>query len=273
MSVLRVDVIDKDYAPTQVREPLSVCMTILNEVRTIQQTLRDLLNQTVPPDEIVIVDAGSTDGTRAAIMSMRDYRIKVLEVPCPRGEGRNLASRVAKHDVQVTADAGCRYGQTFLANIVGPLLGGVDISAGIYQAIIPTRWSRYFIPDWKNLSYLQNKFYPSGRAMAIRKSVFERLGRYPEKLKQDSGEDTLFGIRAKRKCRRWVINRKAIVEWNAPITIEQATALAYHYGVGNGLIGCSEYEPNALTSDAVMKSSLRGYRAGCALRENPTSCD
>lgn len=43
--------------------PISVISTVLNEVDAIDALLDSLMQQSVPPAEIVIVDGGSTDGT------------------------------------------------------------------------------------------------------------------------------------------------------------------------------------------------------------------
>ncbi|MBN1967720.1 MAG: glycosyltransferase, partial [Anaerolineae bacterium] len=42
---------------------ISLIMTVFNEGDTIQAVMESLLAQTRPPDEIVIVDGGSTDDT------------------------------------------------------------------------------------------------------------------------------------------------------------------------------------------------------------------
>ena len=44
-------------------EKASLVITIRNEEKSIEGLLDSILNQTKQPDQIVIVDGGSTDGT------------------------------------------------------------------------------------------------------------------------------------------------------------------------------------------------------------------
>ncbi|MFN2164740.1 MAG: glycosyltransferase family 2 protein, partial [Anaerolineae bacterium] len=48
---------------------ISVICTVLNEAQAVSRLLDSLLAQTRPPDEVVIVDGGSSDGTQAMVMS------------------------------------------------------------------------------------------------------------------------------------------------------------------------------------------------------------
>lgn len=56
---------------------VSVVMTAFDAERYIEEALRSVLDQTVPPDEIVVVDDGSTDDT-AAIAASFAPRVTVL---------------------------------------------------------------------------------------------------------------------------------------------------------------------------------------------------
>ncbi len=49
---------------------VSVIATVLNEAGSIDLLLDSLAGQTRPPDEVVIVDGGSSDGTRGRL---REY--------------------------------------------------------------------------------------------------------------------------------------------------------------------------------------------------------
>ena len=42
---------------------ISICATVKNEADTVRALISDLKSQTLRPDEIVVVDGGSTDGT------------------------------------------------------------------------------------------------------------------------------------------------------------------------------------------------------------------
>jgi glycosyltransferase involved in cell wall biosynthesis len=50
-------------AQAKTREPVSVVVTVLDEVAVIGRLLDELLQQDQPADEIIVVDGGSNDGT------------------------------------------------------------------------------------------------------------------------------------------------------------------------------------------------------------------
>ena len=89
---------------------ISVICTVLNEAAAVGRLLDGLLAQTRPPDEVIIVDGGSSDGTPAVILSYADrLPLKLQEA---RGanisRGRNLAVKRSSGDVIASTDAGVR---------------------------------------------------------------------------------------------------------------------------------------------------------------------
>jgi glycosyltransferase involved in cell wall biosynthesis len=66
---------------------VSLVATVLDEQAGIDAWLGSVLGQTRPPDEIVLVDGGSRDGTVAAIerVAAADARVKVHRAPSRRG--------------------------------------------------------------------------------------------------------------------------------------------------------------------------------------------
>lgn len=266
---MRLEIIDRDYSPNEIRDPISVCITILNEAAGIVNFLNSMFRQKLWPDDIVIVDAGSTDGTVDRIMAYRDQRINVLRIPgILPAAARNLASRAARHELQIMIDAGTILEENVFANLVGPLIDGADISAGIFHPIVPSAWAQYFIPNWKNESYLREKFLPSCRSVAMRRALIQRI-KFDESFPYKAGEDTLFMLRAKDVCDRWTLNRRAVVRWDAPTTKAQAVELARHYGRGNGIIACDLYQSNRKVipgGNPVFAAAREGYVEGQRMR-------
>ena len=74
---------------------ISVAVPVRNEADNIGSLIRRLLTQTLPPDEIVIADGGSTDSTAEIVA---DFIAQGAPVRLIRagdalpGRGRNLAS-------------------------------------------------------------------------------------------------------------------------------------------------------------------------------------
>lgn len=86
---------------------LSLIIPTLNGSKTIGRLLNGLSSQTVPPEEIIVVDSGSEDGT---VEIVRDFRIEPIIIKREEfnhGGTRNMAAGLAKGDILIfmTQDA------------------------------------------------------------------------------------------------------------------------------------------------------------------------
>src|ERR1700686_3950158 len=113
---------------------VSVASTVLNESDDIDSLVESLMQQTLAPAEVIIVDGGSTDGTwerleaaRAkypTLVPIRDESCSLQRSPGPIARGRNVAITAASSDIVATADAGCTYHPDWLANPTAPIFSG-----------------------------------------------------------------------------------------------------------------------------------------------------
>lgn len=70
----------------------SVCITCLNEARTIRRSLDSILEILSSEFEVVIEDGRSTDGTYEILQEYsKSGKIKLIQKKCNRGQGRQLA--------------------------------------------------------------------------------------------------------------------------------------------------------------------------------------
>ena len=97
----------------------SIVIPALNEERRLGGLLSDLAAQIRPPDEVLVVDAGSTDGT--VEVARRFRRVEVLEATPPVARGRNLGGMRSGGDVVVFFDADVRVRRDFLAGLLGEM--------------------------------------------------------------------------------------------------------------------------------------------------------
>ena len=99
---------------------VSLVATVLNEAEGITDLLASIDEQSRQPDEIVLVDGGSHDGTVAILERWAADRpgIRVLSAPGSTiSGGRNLGIRVARHELIAVADAGVTLDSTWLERL------------------------------------------------------------------------------------------------------------------------------------------------------------
>lgn len=273
---IEVSVVGRD-CPLEPRPPFSLVATVKNEARGIADFLASVERQSLKPDEVVLVDGGSTDGTAQLIAGHRgSLPIRLYERPGANiAEGRNAAMRAARNELLVLTDAGCALHPDFCRNLIGCFAEGVDLVGGIYESAGEAR--NPAIPSWAVLDW--SEFLPSARAVAVRRSLALTIGSFPEHLTL-TGEDTLFAIDYRRASRKWVFNRRSVVFWDYPCDPPSMAALSRRYGKGDGESGVGEYRyPRELSEllrqwpygeadvgDAVLRDYCVGYLEGRAQR-------
>lgn len=91
-----------DYTPI-----FSIVIPTYNRASTIARAIKSCLNQTIREIEIIVVDSGSTDETRAVVNSLCDPRIHFVKEDFPRGvcPARNLGADHSRADWIVFLDS------------------------------------------------------------------------------------------------------------------------------------------------------------------------
>ena len=104
---------------------LSVIMPVYNEVRTIEEIIRRVKAVDIDK-EIVIVDDGSTDGTREYLQKISDPLISVFFQEKNMGKGAAVRTGVAAAtgDVIVIQDADLEYNPQEYHQLIKPILDG-----------------------------------------------------------------------------------------------------------------------------------------------------
>ena len=221
-------------------DTVSVVLTVLNDRPGCAAVLGAFAGQTRAPDEIVVVDGGSTDGTRELIErhAAADGRLRcVVAADSNIAQGRNAGIEQARGTVIVTTDAGCRAEPQWLERLVRPLEEdpGVDVVAGFYRmdphSILETAVGLATMRG--QLEPVDpDRFNPSARSMAFRKAVWRRAGGFPDWLY--TSEDTLFDIKLRKMGVRWAFAGDAVVRWRPRSTMRSIGKQFYLYGRGRG---------------------------------------
>ena len=76
---------------TNTNNSISVIIPVYNRCRLIDRAIKSVLGQTIPPDEIIVIDDGSTDGTDEVIKNSYPDVILLKQenrgVSCARNNG------------------------------------------------------------------------------------------------------------------------------------------------------------------------------------------
>jgi glycosyltransferase involved in cell wall biosynthesis len=180
---------------------ISVVIPAFNAGRWIGETLEAVLGQTRQPEEVIVVDDGSTDDTfeQASRFNDRARLVRQANKGAPGAYNRGFAEATADYVAMCPADdiwtADKLAGQTRLlvSHPAADIVFGRAREFGIAEAPVPPppRPGRYGGREMFELLYEENVI-PAPTAL-VRRELHERLGRFREDL---YGEDYEFWLRA-----------------------------------------------------------------------------
>ncbi len=227
---------------------VSVIATVYNERATIDRLLDSLAGQTRPPDEVIICDGGSSDGTAAWIRSYsarhpgRLANLRVIEAPGANiSRGRNLAIEAAAGPIIAVTDAGVRLTTIWLEQLVLPWARATDPPIGVAgffapdaQGVFETAMAATVLPLEDDID--PATFLPSSRSVAFTRAAWQAAGGYPEWL--DYSEDLVFdlklnGLRTRRSSAfEWAPD--ALVYFKPRTSVGAFWSQYYRYARGDG---------------------------------------
>jgi glycosyltransferase involved in cell wall biosynthesis len=216
---------------------------VLDERLAIEQILNSLAGQTRLPDEVVIVDGGSTDGTLELLHARADLGrlpLVVLSVPGANiSEGRNAAIAAARGEIIAATDAGVRIEPQWLEALVAPFEDEkgdttVAVVAGWFvadpQSLFETAMGATVLPHRREIK--PDSFLPSSRSVAFLKEAWQEIGGYPEWL--DYCEDLVFDLRLKAIYGPWPLVPEARVHFRPRGSLQAFYKQYYQYARGDG---------------------------------------
>jgi glycosyltransferase involved in cell wall biosynthesis len=179
------------------RRRVALCLTVLNEAGSLADLFASVTAQTLQPDEIVVVDGGSTDATVSVVRAWQQRGLPITLLVRPGASisaGRNLAIGEARAEIVAVTDAGVRLEPGWLAALVAPFdePDRPAVVAGFFQSDPRSAFEAALgattLPNVEEIR--PERFYPSSRSVAFTREAWEGVGGYPEWL--DYCEDLLF---------------------------------------------------------------------------------
>ena len=144
---------------------LSILMPVFNERSTVEAAVDDALTAElpVPTRELVIVDDGSTDGTRELLQST-DWPENVKVVYHERNLGKGAAVRTAlqhaSEEFAAILDADLEYRAADLAHVLEPLVSGdASVVFGTRAWTSQSSFSFWYVMGNKSVTMATNVLY------------------------------------------------------------------------------------------------------------------
>lgn len=185
---------------------LSVLIPIRNEAEKLPVLLESLEGQTCPPEffEIIFIDDGSTDQSRAIISKYISYtslHMKLLDIlpgeGSPKKRAIELGIKDSKFNLIATTDGDCILPENWISTLQDMLSTKHFIFGPVIFKEEPNSlWHTWQKIEFSSLigsaavgSFLGRPFMASAANMAFRKSTFDTIGGYDGNRHIASGDD------------------------------------------------------------------------------------
>ena len=213
--------------------PVSVILCAHNEAYNISQYLPVLLTQDYPEYEVIVVDDGSEDETRAMVerYMVCDPRLHLTFVPYGARVGSTkklaltLAAKAAKYEYLLLTDADCVPESN---HWISEMMRGFQSSKDIVLGFSPyfaekghvNRLVRYDTL-FNGLHYLGaalcgHPYMGVGRNLAYRKGLFFASGGFTHLMNKIAGDDDLFVNHVATKTNTAVVLSRDSFTWSLP---------------------------------------------------------
>jgi cellulose synthase/poly-beta-1,6-N-acetylglucosamine synthase-like glycosyltransferase len=218
---------------------ISIIVPAFNVEKSIGACLEALLTQTLPRDqyEIIVVDDGSTDGTRARAESKN---VQVIAQP-NRGAGaaRNTGAQHARGDLVLFIDADSVPDARWLEKMIAPFAdANVAGVSGEKKTRQKNLWARYVQAEYdykydRIAAHRHIDFIDSSTA-AYRRDVFLANDGFDTTLSE--AEDVELSFRLAERGYRMVLTRDAITLHNHPESLGEFLRRKYRYAIWRALV-------------------------------------
>lgn len=222
---------------------ISIIIPTKNNEGTIRELLFSLLNQSIKPDEIIVVDS-SCDNTPEIV---REYPVTLIISPAKgANHARNVGIKNSTGDILVFIDGDCKADNEWLKYIIqgfGKNIASVGGSVktlnlnnfiGLYGELsifqLMPIYNNDFIITKENFARSKK---PISANMAITREVFEKVGDFDEKY-LGGYEEFDYEHRIVESGYSILCSSKAIVEHKHRETFKLLINQYYKYGIGSG---------------------------------------
>lgn len=196
----------------------SIIVCTFNRLAYLKKCINSLLAIDFPEYEILIINDGSTDGTKSFLDTLSEKRITVIHNKINKGLSlsRNIGIENSSSQLLVFTDDDCEVDKNWLTEFA-KFFNGQKVDFVIGQTFYISAGHKGYFPE-RLVSNIDAK-WPMGCNIAYRKKVFEICGGFDDFFYKYNNEDSEMAIRAVSKnfsfarCKSAIINHQAM-DWN-----------------------------------------------------------
>ncbi len=212
-----------------------IVATVKNEENNIQELLDSIKLQTRFPDEVIIVDGGSTDNTVKKLIEFKNKDIIPTKIFIKPGtnisQALNIAIKNSNCDIIACTAAGTILDKNWIKNLLKPFErdANVKVVSGWYEPDCRTPFEKVLadvsLPKLEEIN--PDKFIPSSRSMAFHRLAWEKIGGFPEWL--TPGDDTYFSIALRKAGYKFYFASDAVVRWRPRKNMKDLWVQCFRY--------------------------------------------
>lgn len=217
---------------------VAVVVTTLNEEATIEPLLNCLQKQTHKPQQVIVVDGGSSDATLKILKnfqsSHKKFPLQVIVAKGNRSLGRNEGIANVKVPWVAITDAGCCPESGWLEELVSEQQRSkAEVIAGYYKAYPQTNFERAMVPYALVMPERvdEDNFLPATRSMLIAKQTWLKAGKFDERLPDN--EDYAFAKKLQKQEIKMSFAKNAVVVWQPRATLRDFTKMIFRFARGD----------------------------------------
>jgi glycosyltransferase involved in cell wall biosynthesis len=182
---------------------ISVVIVTYNEEKNIKDCLDSIFSQTKKPDEVILVDDGSSDNT---LKIASGYPMKILKTKHKeRSHARNVGWKNSQGGLILFAEADSVFDKDWVAEIVKQFDKGAEAVIDRRKMYKPKTFLQKCLDAQFDIRYA---YYKPFSAWAFRREVLEKTGGFDERLNQS--EDRDLGKRVLKSGCRIFLAEKAV---------------------------------------------------------------
>lgn len=190
------------------RERLTVIIPVHNGGKEFGRCLEGVMSSATRPDEVIVVDDASTDGSGEVAQRSGAQVIRLSSPPRGPAFARNRGAEIAQGEILFFTDSDVLLHPDVLGLALETLRGDASIDA-CFGSYDDTPAAQGLVSQYKNLMhhYVHQHGAESAGTFwtacgAIRKAAFQQAGGFGEDHKKPSIEDVELGTRLRRQGKR-----------------------------------------------------------------------